>query len=307
MNRRGEKTRIVERKKPTSPPPPRDPLANTVWSDFRLTERHLPELEDFEVVANIDCSEIKPPHLPEVKPWSRFDPNHKLLLVQAAKSFAAAWVIARENLTEPEVLRKIGMSRKQVFILIRSNRDLLGNTNRSRMSEASATMINCVELAITTFRLLDMETKTSFSTVYDKMETRGLELLCDEDAQISKCVSSAYDDKVKVLLGNTLLVAKALYCTEKTPLVSDEIMFHNRTKDAFWSLMQEFGEKCDIKEWDDYTILDISMMARGSLSANCFRYILHTVAERLCFLVQESFNSRAIAKSLCRKQVHDIN
>merc|ERR1712127_480971 len=105
--------------------------------------------------SKLDCERIIQPEKPSYKPWSSFNPNLKLHLVQASKVFSKSWLDAVENSSEEDVLRKANLTKKQVFHCLRNNRDLLSGSVTRYMQEASYTMQNSLELLNMVIRFRD--------------------------------------------------------------------------------------------------------------------------------------------------------
>ena len=275
-------------------------MAETIWTKLRLTDRQLLEKREFVSISKIGCPEVYEPAVRDSK-LLFFTPNWKLRLTQAAKLFANAWLSCLEKHEDDnqKVLEHAGVTQKQVYLLIRANKELLSRPPRAPMREAGESFANVIELCIMAMKLYRGKNSKELevSEILQKITEVGVsninmtldsswELVGDDEATDKEVKRFVAKER---MLASAMVVTPAILQMEQWAFAAPKNITPENVgnfKSAIKELALEYNESILRHTLENAEVRDVAMMAYGMMSTQCFAYIIYQLSVRMMFQVQ---------------------
>ena len=261
-------------------------LAEEIWSKYEMSERQLPRFEDFARIAKLPIEKIEQAKIPKKQPWKQFNHEWKLRLAQAAQIFSQKWVDAiKIHKRESDLLKLIGMTKSQVSMMIRNNRDTMSRHYQpgSRRNQIES-FASCMELVVTSIALSKPEDskRLTFSEILEKMTDLGNYW---DRRQLAWDFSKGEADW-ELLMINALALAPVMLSCEKWPAAMpyisrtspQSVMF----KRSLAFTVQELQIRIDGDAFEFSEVRDLASFHNSvTVSQSSRGYVLYTIMSRI--------------------------
>ena len=268
-------------------------LAEEIWSKYEMSERQLPRLEDFVRIAKLPIEKIEPMRIPRKQPWKQFNHEWKLRLAQAAQIFSQKWVEAYKIYKkEPMILRAIGLTKSQVSIMIRNNRDTMSRHYQpgSRRNQIES-FTSCMEMTVASIALSKPRDRDVLS------QSKILERMMDignhwDRRQLSWDFSRSTADW-ELLMVNALSVTPIMLLCDKNlmamPYISKHCAKSVNFKRSLAFTVQEQHMRINSEAFEQAEVRDLGSFYNGMVVSQSSRsYVLYTTMSRIMHAVGET-------------------